>query len=161
MSQILSEDYKSVRLWVIMKEKQTFEDTKITFIKGDRVSHNKRLHGKPTSDCGAFAKRAQKTLRECECNGIAQSPREMKSRREASSQFSHKASDIPLLLSLDGSKTANWFHRTLLLHTWSLTRNEKPKAETWWRPYLLNHCNHRAFSTSQHQTLHLEDSGKL
>lgn len=79
---------------------------------------------------------------------------------EASSQFSHKASDIPLPPSSDGSKTANWFHRTQLLHTWNLTRNKEPKPETW-RPHLLNACDHREFSTPQHHRLHLEDSGKL
>lgn len=83
-----------------------------------------------------------------------------KQKREASSQFSHKASDIPLPPPLDGSKTADWFHRTLLLHTWSLTRSKEPNPEIWWRPHLLNHCDHREFSTSQHQRLHLEDSGK-
>lgn len=84
-----------------------------------------------------------------------------KQKREASSQFSHKASDIPLPPSSDGSKTANWFHRTRLLHTWGLTRNEEPKPETWWMPHLLSPCDHREFSTSQHHRLHLEDSGKL
>lgn len=53
-----------------------------------------------------------------------------KQKIESSSQFSHQASEIPLPPSLDGSKKANWFHRTLLLRTWSLTRNKEPKPET-------------------------------
>lgn len=52
-----------------------------------------------------------------------------KQRREASSQFSHKASDIPLPPPSDGSETAKWFHRTQLLHTWSLTRNKSPNLK--------------------------------
>lgn len=81
------------------------------------VSYNESLHGKPTSDWSAFAKQEARMYYK-NVSEIVQHGAQGKWKAEGKGfqQVSHKANDIPLPPSLDGSKAGNWFHRTLLLH---------------------------------------------